>query len=53
MTDVKATFGGSIPEYYDRLLGPAVFDAFAADLAQRLPAKPPGDVLEVGRGRDW
>jgi SAM-dependent methyltransferase len=50
MVDVKASFTGSIPEYYDRCLGPAYFDAFAADLAQRLPAKPLGKVLEVACG---
>lgn len=50
MADVRASFSGSIPEYYDRCLGPAWFDAFAADLAQRLPAKPPGDVLEIACG---
>jgi len=50
MADVRASFTGSIPEYYDRCLGPAYFDAFAADLAQRLPAKPPGAVLEVACG---
>ena len=50
MTDVKASFTGSIPEYYDSCLGPAWFDAFAADLAQRLPANPPGDVLEIACG---
>jgi SAM-dependent methyltransferase len=50
MADTKASFTGSIPEYYDRCLGPAYFDAFAADLAQRLPAKPPGGVLEVACG---
>src|SRR5262249_3701095 len=31
-------------------LGPAYFDAFAADLARRLPAQPPGDVLEIACG---
>lgn len=50
MADVRATFSGSIPEYYDRCLGLGWFDAFAADLAQRLPAKPPGDVLEIACG---
>ena len=50
MVDVAANFTGSIPEYYDSCLGPAWFDAFAADLAQRLPAKPPGDVLELACG---
>jgi SAM-dependent methyltransferase len=50
MVDMSASFSGSIPEYYDSCLGPAWFDAFAADLAQRLPAKPPGDVLEIACG---
>lgn len=45
-----ASFTGSIPEYYDSCLGPAWFDAFAADLASRLPADPPGDVLEIACG---
>ena len=50
MADLRATFSGSIPEYYDTCLGPAWFDAFAQDLAQRLPARPPGDVLEIACG---
>jgi len=50
MADVKSSFSGSIPEYYDSCLGPAWFDAFAVDMAQRLPAKPPGDVLEIACG---
>lgn len=50
MADMKASFTGSIPEYYDSCLGPAWLDAFAQDLAQRLPAKPPGDVLEIACG---
>ena len=50
MADVRASFSGSIPEYYDSCLGPAWFEAFATDLAQRLPAIPPGDVLEIACG---
>ena len=50
MADERATFSGSIPEYYDKCLGPAWVDAYAADLAQRLPDKPPGDVLEIACG---
>jgi SAM-dependent methyltransferase len=50
MADVQASFTGSIPEYYDSCLGPAWFDAFAEDLARRLPEKPPGDVLEIACG---
>jgi SAM-dependent methyltransferase len=50
MIQTSASFTGQIPEYYDRCLGPAWFDAFAADLAQRLPAQPGGDVLEIACG---
>lgn len=50
MAQFGADFGGSMPEYYDRILGPAQFDAFAADLAGRLPSRPPGEVLEIACG---
>lgn len=50
MVDVAANFGGSMPEYYDRILGQAQFDVFAADLVRRLPARPHGDVLELACG---
>jgi SAM-dependent methyltransferase len=50
MVDASRTFSGSVPEYYDRCLGPAWFDAFAMDLARRLPSNPPGDVLEIACG---
>jgi SAM-dependent methyltransferase len=50
MVDTAANFSGSMPEYYDRIMGPAQFDAFALDLANRLSTRPPGDVLEVACG---
>jgi ubiquinone/menaquinone biosynthesis C-methylase UbiE len=50
MADIRANYGGTIPEYYDSCLGPAWFDAFGADLAQRLPARLAGDVLEIACG---
>jgi ubiquinone/menaquinone biosynthesis C-methylase UbiE len=50
MASTMANFGGSIPEYYDSIMGPAQFEAFGAELAGRLPAKPPGDVLEIAAG---
>ena len=51
MVDAARNFGaGSIPEYYDSIMGPAQFEQFAADLAQRLPPRPPGDVLEIACG---
>jgi SAM-dependent methyltransferase len=50
MVDTDASYGGTIPEYYDTCLGSAWFDAFAADLAQRLPARVAGNVLEIACG---
>ena len=50
MADTHTSFTGSMPQYYDRCLGPAWFDPLAADLAQRLAPKPPGDVLEIACG---
>jgi SAM-dependent methyltransferase len=50
MTQANVSFGGSMPKYYDLCLGPAWFDAFAVDLAQRLPAGEKGDVLELACG---
>lgn len=50
MTDVAANFSGSMPEYYDRIMGPGQFEVFAVDLAARLPANPAGDVLELACG---
>jgi SAM-dependent methyltransferase len=46
----RTTFGGSIPEYYERCLGTAYFGPPAAELARRVPAKPAGDVLEIACG---
>jgi SAM-dependent methyltransferase len=50
VTDVASNFTGSMPEYYDGIMGPAQFEAFGADLARRLPVRPPGDVLELACG---
>jgi len=50
MVEVMANFGGSIPEYYDRIMGAAQFEPYAADLVRRLPRKPSGDVLEIACG---
>lgn len=48
------TFGGSIPDEYDRHLGPVLFDFSARDMAARveegLPTGDPGRVLEVACG---
>jgi SAM-dependent methyltransferase len=50
MTDVSRNFGGSMPEFYDSIMGPAQFEPYGADLARRLPASPGGDVLEIACG---
>lgn len=46
----RAVFAGSIPEYYDRCLGPGYFGPPAAELARRVPADPGGDALEIACG---
>src|SRR5690349_1147342 len=43
-------FAGSIPELYDRLLVPLIFEPYAADLAARLARLAPRDVLELAAG---
>jgi SAM-dependent methyltransferase len=48
MVSPSATFAG--PQYYNDCLGPLWFDSFAADLVQRLPVDPAGDVLEIACG---
>jgi ubiquinone/menaquinone biosynthesis C-methylase UbiE len=50
MTDVRASFHGTIPEFYDKYLGPVWPDAFGADLVRRLPGKPADAVLEIAAG---
>ena len=50
MADVRATFGGSMPEYYDGIMAAGQFDAFAQDLVARVPASPAGAVLELACG---
>jgi len=48
MVGASASFTG--PQYYHDCMGPLWFEAFAADLVQRLPQQPPGDVLEIACG---
>ena len=50
MVDTARDFSGSMPEYYDSILGPAQLHAMAADLVKRLPVRPKGDVLELACG---
>lgn len=43
-------FAGSIPELYDRLLVPLIFEPYAIDLAARCARLSPRDVLELAAG---
>jgi len=43
-------FAGSIPELYERYLVPLIFEPYARDLAKRVAAARPRDVLETAAG---
>lgn len=46
----SARFTGSIPEHYDRILGPVIFAGYAEDIARRVSAFAPSRVLETAAG---
>jgi ubiquinone/menaquinone biosynthesis C-methylase UbiE len=48
--NVNVVFEGSIPENYDRYLGPVLFEPFADDIAARLKEAQPESVLEIACG---
>src|SRR5260370_38305601 len=50
MPTPNAAFVGSIPENYDRYLGPVLFDPYAPDLASRLNVSTDASVLELRCG---
>jgi len=50
MVAADKVFAGSIPEVYDRLLVPLIFEPYARDLAERVAGAKPQDVLEVAAG---
>lgn len=50
MRETDKLFGGSIPETYDRLMVPLIFEPYAADIAQRAASLSPGAVLEIAAG---
>src|SRR6516165_1921518 len=50
MTATDKLFAGSIPELYDRLLVPLIFEAYAQDLAERIAVARPQAVLETAAG---
>lgn len=49
MSDIAKAFTGSIPQIYDRYMGPMFFEPFARDLAGRF-AGFEGDILETAAG---
>lgn len=50
MDSADTAFAGSIPELYDRLMGPTYFAPFAEDMARRLAGLSTGAVLETAAG---
>lgn len=50
MSDSDKVFAGAVPEVYDRLLVPLIFEPYARDLADRVSRVTPKDVLEVACG---
>ncbi|MEJ8853017.1 methyltransferase domain-containing protein [Variovorax robiniae] len=50
MADSDKVFGGSIPKFYDTLMVPLIFQAYADDMAARVAAFSPGAVLETAAG---
>ncbi len=49
-TPAASSFSGTIPEKYDRCLGPMFFLPYAKDVASRLTVKPGSRILEVAAG---
>ncbi len=45
-----ANFSGSIPDFYDRHLGPVIFEPYARDLARRIPTHEGVRLLETACG---
>jgi ubiquinone/menaquinone biosynthesis C-methylase UbiE len=50
MAATDKAFVGSIPELYERLLVPLIFESYARDLAARVADAAPKDVLEIAAG---
>lgn len=50
MAESDKVFAGSIPAFYDTLMVPLIFEAYAADMARRVAAFSPGAVLETAAG---
>ena len=50
MTKIDSRFAGSIPGLYDRYLGPLLFEPYAEEVARRVQAYAPGNILETACG---
>ena len=50
MSGSATDFSGSLPGFYDRYLGPVLFEPYAADLVSRLPAGDRLRILEIACG---
>jgi ubiquinone/menaquinone biosynthesis C-methylase UbiE len=50
MATTDKVFAGSVPELYERFLVPLIFECYARDLAKRVAALAPRDVLETAAG---
>jgi ubiquinone/menaquinone biosynthesis C-methylase UbiE len=50
MSDQPLAFEGSVPENYDRYLGPMFFEPYAEDLLSRISVPANGSVLELACG---
>jgi SAM-dependent methyltransferase len=50
MTVAAAQFTGDIPHFYDKHLGPIIFEEYAADLARRAAAIGGASILEIAAG---
>jgi ubiquinone/menaquinone biosynthesis C-methylase UbiE len=50
MDETSAKFVGSIPDFYERGMGPVIFADFALDMAQRVKALNPKLVVETAAG---
>src|SRR3954454_12967355 len=48
--ELDRVFAGSIPDVYDRLFVPLIFEPYATDLVGRLVRLDPGSVLELAAG---
>jgi SAM-dependent methyltransferase len=49
-TDNDARFAGAIPQLYEQLLVPMLFEPYAVDIAERVAGRAPDRVLELAAG---